>query len=327
MLQMLSGSLVTHLLSVTAELGVADLVCDEPRRVEELARLTKTDPQALYRALRALASRGIFTEVASRTFGLTPLAATLRTGVDGSLRDMARFCGLGEGQRAFAELLYSVRTGRPAFSHLYDADWWSYLAANPEQAALFNNAMGNLARQVHAAALDAYDLSDVRCLTDVGAGQGHLVAAILRRYPDMKAVVFDRPKVVADAANVLADAGVDDRAEQVGGDFFASVPAGGDAYVLSAILHDWNDAEAITILSNVRRAMDPAGKVIVIEAVIPDGDVPHFGKMLDIVMLCLITGRERTEPEFAALFEAAGLRHMETRTTRSPSSVIVAVPA
>jgi predicted O-methyltransferase YrrM len=327
MMQLLYGSLVTHLVTVVAELGVADLVADQPRPVADLAGATGTNPDALYRALRTLASQGVFTEVTPRTFALTPLGDTLRTGVSGSLRVFARYCGFPARQRALAELAYSVRTGRPAFDHVHGIDWWSYLAANPQQGALFNDAMGYLARQLHAAAIEAYDLSNVRRLVDVGGGHGHLASTIIRRYPSMSAVVFDQPHVVADAEEVLTEAGISDRVELVGGDFFDSVPAGADAYVLSMILHDWSDSEAVTILGNVRRAMDPAGKILVIDTIIPDGDTAHFGKMIDIIMLACYAGRERTEAEFITLFEAAGLRHSETRITSSPTSVIVAAPA
>lgn len=327
MMRLLYGSLVTQLVTVVAELGVADLVADRPRPVAELAASTDTDPDALYRVLRTLAGQGVFTEVTARTFGLTPLAATLRTGGSGSLRDYARFCGLPERQRAFAELGYSVRTGHASFEYANGIDWWSHLAANPQHDALFNDVMGYLARRFHTAVIEAYDLSDVCRLVDVGGGHGHLVAAIARRYPGLSAVVFDQPHVVAGAEAVLADAGVGDRVGLVGGDFFDSVPAGGDVYVLSMVLHDWNDVEAAAILSNVRAAMDPAGRILVIDTVIPDGDVAHFGKLMDIVMMVFQTGRERTEAEFAALFESAGLHHAETKATASPSSVIVATPA
>jgi len=326
LLQMLSGSLTTQLLAVSAELGLADLVGDRPRQVQELAELTGTDTDALYRILRALAGRGVFSEVAPRTFGLTPLAEALRTGAPGSLRDMARFCGLAEGQRAFAELLYSARTGRPAFDRVFGVDWWSHLAAVPEHAQLFSDAMGSLARQFHAAAVDSYDLGQVRRLVDVGGGHGHLVATILRRYPGMTAVLFDRPDIVRRAVEVLAAHEVADRVEIVGGDFFESVPEGGDAYVLSAVLHDWDDAAASRILRNIRKVMATSGRILVIEGVLPTGNAPHFAKTLDIIMLSLVGGRERTAEEFATLFATAGLQHLETRTTRSPCSVLVAVP-
>ncbi len=326
MYELLYSSLVSQLLIAIAELGVADFV-GEPRHVDELAELTQSDPDALYRVLRALASVGVFTEVAPRTFGLTPLAGTLRSQAQGSMRNLARYVGLRERQQAFAGLLHSVRTGEPAFDRVHGTDWWTYFDAHPELASLFNSAMGSMARMVNSATIEAYDLSDVRRLVDVGGGQGHLVATLLQRYQDMSAVVFDLPRVAPEAVGVLADAGVADRGECVGGDFFESVPADGDAYVVSWTLHDWNDTDAITILSNIRRAMNGAGKLIVIDEVIPEGDTPHFGKFEDIVMLTLLTGRVRTEAEFVALFTAAGLRHIETRATASPTSVVVAVPA
>jgi len=327
MMQLLYGSVVPPLIAMIAELGIADLVADRPRPVEELASVTGTNPDALYRALRTLASQEVFTEVTPRAFGLTPLAETLRAGGPDSLRNYARYFGLPERQRAIAALAYSVRTGRPAFEQIYGMDWWSHLAINPQHNALFNNVMGYLARHLHAAAIEAYDLSHVRRLVDVGGGHGDLVSSIVRRYPSMNAVLFDQPHVVAGAETVLTGAAVADRIELAGGDFFDSVPSGGDVYVLSMILHDWSDIEAATILRNVRQAMDPAGKILVIDTVIPDGNTAHFGKLMDIVMLACFTGRERTEAEFATLFESAGLCHYETRRTSSPTSVIVAVPA
>jgi len=326
MMQLLYSSLVTQLVAVAAELGLADLVAAEPRPIDELAAATGTLPDPLYRAMRALASQGVFTEVSRRTFGLTPLAATLCTGATGSLRDSARYFGVRARQHAFTELAYSLRTGRSAFDHLHGTDWYSYLAAHPAERGVFADAMGNVARQVHAAAIEAYDLSDVRRLVDVGGGHGHLVATLLRRYSGMRAVVFDRPEVVAGADRVLIEAGVRDRADLLGGDFFAGVPAGADAYVLSWVLMDWDDPESIALLSAIRKAAEPSGKVLVLNSVLPEGDAPHPGKLTDIVMLALLHGRERTEAEFVALFEAAGLCHVETRPTSSPTSVLVAAP-
>jgi predicted O-methyltransferase YrrM len=326
-MQMLYGALLANLISAVAEFGVADLLEDGPRPVEELAALTETDPDALYRALRALAAASVFAEVAPRRFALTPLAATLRTGAAGSMRDHARNWGSAEYQRSFTEIRHSVRTGLPGFDHAYGTDWWSYLRAHPESADTFNRAMGNRATQIAAAAVEAVDLSDVRRLVDVGGGHGQLVSALLGRYPDLKAVVFDMPEVVEHARRALSEAGNADRAETVGGSFFETVPAAADAYVLSSILHDWNDVDATKILDTVRRAMHPAGKVLVVDMVLPAGDAAHPGKLLDVVMLTLVGGRERTEAEFAGLFAGAGLRHTETVATTAPVSVLVAAPA
>lgn len=324
MLHMLYGSLVTQLITVVAELGIADLLGEESQPIDELADKAGAEPEALYRVMRALASLGVFTETAHRTFGLTPLAATLRTDAAGSMREQARYFGLRERQRAFIELTHTVRTGEPAFEHLYGSTWWSHLAANPGQAAMFNDAMGDVAREVHAAAIEAYDLSGVRRLVDIGGGHGHLVARILRHYPDMSAAVLDQPRVVADSMPAGADVAA--RMEWISGDFFECVPEGADAYVLSWILHDWSDADAARILTNVRNAMKPGGIVIIIDTIIPDGDTPSHGKLVDIVMLALLHGRERTEREFSVLLESAGLRHVDTRGTSAPTSLIIASP-
>lgn len=323
MYELLYSSLASQLVIVAAELGVADHLGDELLVVEELARRTETDAEALYRMLRALASIGVFTEVSHRTFGLTPLAETLRSDASTSMRDLARYVGLPERQRAFAALIQSVRTGEPAFDHVHGRDWWTHFAAHPELAELFNRAMGSMARLVNSATLAAHDLGDVRHLVDVGGGQGQLVTTILRRYPEMTAVVFDLPHVAARAEEVMREAGLAGRVECVGGDFLQAVPAGGDAYVLSWTLHDWDDKDSVRILRNVRAAMAPGARLIVIDEVIPVGDEPHFGKFEDIVMLALLKGRVRTAAQFAALFEAAGMRIAEIIDTPSPTSVIV----
>lgn len=329
MYELLYSSLVSQLLVAVAELGVADAVARSGGacHVSELARQTGTQAEPLYRALRALASVGVFTEVEPRSFGLTALADTLRSDAKGSMRDLARYVGLPERQQSFGALAETIRSGRPAFDHVHGTDWWTYFAARPELSTLFNNAMATMARMVNSATLAAHDLSDVQRLVDVGAGKGRLAATLLSRYPQMSAVVFDLPHVVAEAEAVLRDAGVADRAECVGGDFLTSVPAGGDAYVLSWTIHDWNDRDATTILRNIRAAMRDDGRLVVIDEVLPEGDEAHFGKFEDIVMLALLRGRVRTEAEFSALFEAAGFRHKATQATSAPTSVIVAVPA
>jgi hypothetical protein len=327
MYEMLYSSLVSQLLIAVAELGVADEVGDTPRHVDELAAATGSDANALYRALRALASVGVFTEPTTRHFALTPLAETLRKDVPGSMRDLARYVGMPERQSAFSNLIYSLRTGKPSFDHVHGQDWWSFFVDRPQVAALFNGAMSSMSRMVNSATLDSYDLSDVEVLIDVGGGRGTLAGTLLERYPTLRAVVFDLPRVVPEAAAQLAAAGLSERARCVGGDFLQSVPTGGDTYVLSWILHDWDDKNSVTILRNVREAMGGRGRLIIIDDVLPEGDAPHFGKFEDIVMLTLLTGQSRTEAEFVALLEQAGLRHVETRPTSSPTSVIVATPA
>ncbi|MFI0349048.1 methyltransferase [Actinomadura sp. 9N407] len=325
MMRLLHAPLVTHSLAAAAELGVADVLADGPRTVEELATLVGAEPGPLYRMLRTLASAGVFRQVAPRVFGTTPLADKLRADDEGSLRNWARLWGLPERQAAVAGLLHSVRTGRPAFEDLHGTTWWAHLKAHPAQAAVFGAAMGELARHLHAAAMESYDLSGVRVLVDVGGGEGHLVAAVLERYPAMSAIVHDRPEVVRDTVALLAAAGIAGRARAVPGDFFRAVPKGGDAYLLSMILHDWNDDQCVALLRNVRRVLPPGGLVLVIDAVVPEDDAPHDGKLRDILMLALHPGRERSEAEFAALFARAGLRHLETRAVSASTGLLVAV--
>ena len=321
MMALLYGSILGRLVSVVAEFGVADLCADGPRGVDELAAVTDADPDTLYRMLRALASFGVFTEVAPRAFALTDLAETLRSDVPGSMRDHARNWGSSEYLHTVIGLGGSLRTGRPSFDTHHGVDWWSYLGSHPRRAQVFDRAMGDRARQIGAAAVSACDLSGVRRLVDVGGGQGHLIAAVVDRYPAVDAVVFDRPDVVAGAPEVVGD-----RAEAVGGDFFTAVPAGADCYVLSSVIHDWSDDDAVAILRRIREAMDPAGRLLVLETVLPEGDEPHLGKLLDILMLALVGGRERTEREYAALLHRAGLRIERVVPTATPVGVLVAAP-
>ncbi|SRR6266496_2381352 len=329
MLEMLYGALATQMISVAAELGIADLLADGPRPVGELAASSGADARSLHRLLRALAGLGVFQEVAPGAFGLTPLADTLRTGVKGSMRELAQDVGGRTRLLAYSELAHSVRTGKPAFDKAHGTSMWSYLQAHPDEVALFGKAMGNLASEAHSTAFASYDLSDVEHLVDVGGGEGYLLAALLPYYPDMKATVFDEPHVVSGAAEVLARAGIADRAEAVGGDVFQAVPEGGDAYVLSSILFSYEDDEARTILANIRRAMDPGGRVLVLEPILPEGNGPHPGKLLDVTQLALHRGGVRSKAEFEALFAAAGLSLAEVKEIwpAGPTDLVVAVPA
>lgn len=321
-----NGLRLAYLLSTLAELGVADHVVDGPLPVEEIAARTGAHPDALYRAMRAVASKGVFTEVTPRVFGMTELAATLVSAVDGSLRDVFRMQGQPFIREVYADIGHSVRTGEPAFEHVHGTDLFSYLATRPEKSKLFSDAMGNAIRHVQSAAVDAYDLSGIRHLVDVGGAHGQLMAAILSRYPDLTGVVFDLPEVVPGAAEVLKAAGVSDRAELVGGDYFTAVPPGGDAYVLSHVIHQLSDTEAVQVLRNIRNVMAPDGRVILVDPVLPEGDTPHAGKFMDITMMALTRGRDRTERETAEVLAAASLRHTDTIGSAAPSSVVVAVP-
>lgn len=327
MTKLMDGCVIARLLFLVADLGIADHLASGPATVDTLAERTGTHAATLHRVLRTLAGEDVFTETTPGTFALTPLADTLRTDTADSIRDLARIRGRPEHWAALAGLEHSVQTGRAGFEHAYGMDWWSYLETHPDQGALFTQAMGNDTQQVHAAAAQAYDFSETGHVVDVGGGRGDLAVALLHRYPDLTAAVHDRAQVIRDADALVDAEGLRDRVQLTTGDFFESVPPGGDIYLLCRVLHDWGDTEVIGILTTIARTMPATSKLVVLDAVIPEDSSPHPAKAMDMVMLAMHGGRERTESEFAALFEAAGLRHTETRPTASAISVLVAAPA
>jgi hypothetical protein len=324
--ELLAGYWVSQSLFVAAELGLADLLADGPRSAADLAAAAGADPDAVHRLLRALASVGVFAGRDDGRFGLTPLADLLRTGAPGSQRDAARMRGDWQ-YRAWGELLACVRTGRPAFERLFGAPLFEYLAGRPDKAAVFDGAMVGIHGRESAAMLAAYDFGGVGTLADVGGGNGSLLTAVLRQYPAMHGVLFDLPGVAARADTALRAAGLAGRYRAVGGSFLDAVPPGADAYLLRHILHDWDDDQAARILRNVRAAMGDGGRVLVVETVIPPGNDPSFAKLLDLNMLVLFGGRERTVDEFRRLFEAAGLRLTGVTPTGAGVEVIEGRPA
>jgi O-methyltransferase/methyltransferase family protein len=326
LLQMMTGYWVSQALHVAAKLGIADLLTDGPVDCEDLAAATDTHAPSLQRVLRALASVGVFTEVSPGSFALTPLAELLRTETPGSMRALAIMYA-EEQYRAWGELLHSVRTGEMAFDHQFGMGYFEYLAQHPEADRVFNAAMTGWTHQLVGAVVDTYDFSSFRTVVDVGGGYGALLAAILRNNPDTRGILFEQPHVIASAAEQLMATGVADRCTLVGGDFFAAVPAGGDAYVLSQILHDWDDERCVAILGQCRRVMPDHGTLLVVELVLPPGDEPFLGKWLDLHMLVLLGGRERTAAEYETLFLAAGFELARVVPTSPGPSVVEAVPA
>jgi hypothetical protein len=305
MLQLITTGLwITKGLYIAATLGIADLLVAGPQTSEELARATGTHGPSLYRVLRALASLGVFAEDTEGRFGLTRLAATLQSG-PGSLRALAQMWGEPWHWQAWGGLLHSVQTGDAGWKHALGADVFDYLAQQPAAAAVFHAAMSSFSGVEAAAVAAAYDFSEVQVLVDVGGGQGLLLATLLRAYPHLRGIVFDQPQIVAGAPAVFAEAGVAERAECRAGNFFHAAPDGGDAIILKHIIHDWRDEQALQILQHCRRALPPHGRLLVVQEVLPPGNEPSVGKLLDVEML-LIGGRERTEAEFRALYEGAG---------------------
>jgi hypothetical protein len=326
LMQMMTGYWVSQAIYAAAKLGIADLLKDGPKSSDELAHVTGMHAQSLYRLLRALASMGVFVENADGRFGLTPLAEYLRTGVPGSLR--AFMLLNSELQyRAYGEILHSLQTGETAFKLVCGQELFPFLTQHPAAAAVFDEAMTGYTTQVSAAVAAAYGFSQFGTLVDVGGGHGILLTTILQANPALRGVLFDLPHVAEDAKQRLAAAGLAERCTSIGGDFFAAVPQGGDAYLLKWIIHDWDEERAVTLLKNCHRAMAENGKLLLIEAVIPPGNAPFFHNFLDLTMLVVTGGRERTGAEYRALLAAAGFRLTQIIPTQSEMSVIEAVRA
>jgi hypothetical protein len=326
LLQLISGYWVSQAIHVAARLGIADLLKAGPKHTDDLARSAQAHPHALYRLLRALASVGVFTEVGERTFRNTPMSDCLRGDVPNSQRSAAVSMG-EEHYRAWGELAYSVQTGKIAFDKIFGKPIFQYLAENPRSAQLFDETMVGVHGMETALMLDAYDFSKFRTLVDVGGGNGSLLSLTLQRHPKLKAILFDRPDVIDRAKANLQSAGIADRCQGVGGNFFESAPAGGDAYLLRHIIHDWYDAESRAILGNIRKVIPPDGKLLIVESVIPAGNEPFFGKFLDLTMLVIPGGMERTEAEYRELLKSAGFALQRIVPTKGEVSVIEGTPA
>jgi hypothetical protein len=324
MLQLISGFWISRCIYVTAKLGLADLVKDGPRTAAELAVATNAHAPSLYRVLRALACVGVVAQEGDR-FGDTPVLQTLRTDVKGSLRWFA-MSELGEEHYpAWGEFLHSVRTGAIAFDHALGMDVWEYFAEHPDHAKIFNDSMSGLTAQANEAIHSAYEFSGIGTLVDIGGGHGGLLTSILRRNPQMRGILFDAPPVIEGARSIVGNSDVADRCQPIAGNFFESVPEGGDAHILKWIIHDWTDDQSVTILKNSHRALPENGKLVLVEAVVPAGNEMHFSKFMDLNMLVMTGGRERTEAEFRDLYERAGFRLTRIVPTESPFSVIEGV--
>jgi hypothetical protein len=324
MLGHITGYWISQLVFVAVHLGIADQLARGPRTAAALAKKVGADPTALYRVLRALASVGIFAETAGGRFKLTPLAATLRSDLPGSLNSFARMMVDGYNWDAWQELLDGVRTGLLPFAQVHGQRIFDYLRDHPEDDRIFSASMASISGPENAAVAGAFDFGRFGTLVDVGGAHGHLLATILRRHRRLRGVLYDQPQVVAGAraSGFITNRAVASRIEVEGGNFFESVPAGADAYVMKYIIHDWTDDQCARILGLCRRAMAAGGRVLVVEHVIRPGNAPDWGKMLDINMLVLTGGRERTKEEFAALFARAGLRLRRVHKTAAALSIL-----
>jgi hypothetical protein len=326
LLRMITASWIAQAIYVAAKLGVADLLISGPQSPGHLAERTGAHPRALYRVLRALASVGIFAEGSDGRFGLTPLAEPLRSDTPDSLRPFAIMMGSEWAWRSWGEIMHSVRTEMSAFEQVYGSPLFEYYAKNPEAARIFSEGLTSRSRPENAAVVAAYDFSGARTMVDVAGGQGSLLAAILAANPKARGILFDLPHVIAMARQTLEKAGVAERCELVSGDFFSAVPAGGDVYILKKVIHDWDDAQAPAILRTCRAAIPAHGRLLLIELVIPPGNEPSFGKLLDLLMLVYPGGRERTEAEHRDILASAGFRLERVIPTASTVSIVEAVP-
>ena len=322
--RLIDGFRVTQTIYAAVELGIPDLLADAERDVDDLAETSRADPSALYRLLRALASLGVLHETDGRRFSLTELGRPLRSDVPGSLHGWVRLNGRDYIWRSWGNLAGAVREGANSFRMLHGADVWEWRAEHPEESAIFDEAMMSLTAAGNAAILAAYDFGRFGKLVDVAGGNGTLLGAILAAHPHLLGVLFDQPHVVAGAEPVLRAAGVADRCEIVAGSFFESVPERGDAYVLKSIIHDWEDEESVAILSACRRAMAPDGRVLVVERDLGAPNESPAAKLSDLNMFVMPGGRERSEEEYAELFERAGLRHTGTTVAANGYAVVEA---
>ncbi|HZF51274.1 MAG TPA: methyltransferase [Polyangiaceae bacterium] len=326
-MQMLIGRLIAQAIGAAALFRFADHLADGPKSAEELASLTGTHGPSVYRLLRALAASGIFVEEDSegRRFANTPLSEALRADVPGSMRGFALFFTQEFHVRAWLALPHSIRTGESAFEHVYGEPLWSYLRANPELGAVFDDAMTSNTAYTADPVATTYDFSGINTLVDVGGGRGGLLASILAKNPGLRGVLFDQPQVVEGARALLEASGVADRCRIEGGDFFKEVPEG-DAYILKHIVHDWSDDDSVAILTSVARAAKPGTRLILCDAVIKPGNEPDLAKVFDMEMLVVTTGgRERTAKEFEELVRRAGFRLSRIVETSGPVQIIEAI--
>ena len=327
LVQMSLGYQTAQALYVAAQLGLADALADGAQDAATLAHATGTHAPSLQRLLRVLASMGLWTEDAQGCFHLTPLGTCLRADVPESARSRVLLFGQPWLWSPFMALGHTVQTGTAAFRHVHGQAFFDFLQTHPEANQLFNDGLRERTAPQAARLATTYAWSGVQTLVDVGGGSGALLAAILQAHPTVRGVLYDRPHVLASAQPVLAAAGVAARCTLVGGDFFTRVPTGGDAYLLSRILHDWGDAPAQTLLHQCRQVMPPAGKLLIVEAVLTPGRTPDPAALTDLYILVLTEdGRERTEDEFRALLARTGFALARHLPIDPALSLLEAVP-
>jgi hypothetical protein len=323
---MSSASWVSAIVHTAAKVGIADQLSSGPRSAAELAEPMGLHAPSLHRFMRTLSGMGILTEREGQRFALTALGEALKTDAPGAARATLLSFGSPAFTRAWEEFAYSLQTGRSDFTEASGMPIFDYLAKHPDEAALFSQAMIGLNSAEPPAVAAGYDFSGFDTIVDVGGATGNLLAEILSRHAGPRGILFDRPHVVGDAPALLAARGVHDRVTIESGDFFETVPAGADAYVLSHVIHDWTDDQCASILGHCRSGIRPGGRLLIVEMVLPAGDAPHLGKLYDMVMLVFPGGQERTELEYASLLNRSGFQLNRVVPTASAVSIVEAIP-
>ena len=322
LMKFIVGKWISKPIYVAAELRIADLLADGPKSIEALAETTRTHAPTLYRVMRALASIGIFCETGDKLFELTPMAACLKTG---AMRSIALMFNADWNDKAWIHFLHSVKTGETAFGTALGMPVSDWLENNPRAAQVFNEANAVKAAASHRAIVDVYDFTGISTLIDVGGGIGALMAEILISNPLIKGMVADIPSVVRGARKYIRAHGLEARFEAVVCDFFKEIPSGGDAYLLSHVLHDWPDEQCARILDNCYQAMTSKSKLLVVEMIVPSGNEFSVAKLLDLEMLVVTGGRERTETEFRDLLKSSGFKLSRIIPTAESVCVIEAI--
>jgi hypothetical protein len=324
---MATGYWASRLLYVTAKLGLADHLAKGVQSAETLASETGTHAGALYRLMRTLASLGLLIEEDGHQFALTELGQALRSDAPGAARAAVLTLAGDWIWRGFEHLLYSVETGKSGLEHSLGEPMFDWLAKHPADAALFSETMVGFHGAEPAAVAAAYDFAGLEMIVDVGGASGDLLTTVMANQPGARGVLFDLPHAVTGAAALIESRGLSDRISIHTGSFFDAVPGGGDVYLLSHIIHDWTEEQCLTILGNCRTAMKAGGRLLIVEMVIPEGNTPHPGKMLDMMMLVGPGGQERTVPEYRALLGKAGFQLTRVVATPSAVSVVEAIVA
>lgn len=323
-LEMVANHWVGYAVYAAASIGVADKFNNKPKHISDLARETKTDEESLYRLMRLLASQGIFKESKDKVFTLTPMANNLKTASD-SVRNMIMFQYADYFQRGWGNIVYSIQTGQSALENTLGLKVFEYFKNNPQEAVYFNNAMTYDCLQTAVAVEAVYDFSTQNNIVDFGGGHGALLAYVLSKNSDLQGILFDLPHVVEGATEMFQMFGVEDRVQIVGGDFFKTVPEGGDIYIGRNIIHDWNDEQCISILNNICSVMGKKSKLLIIDTVISKDNNPSFGKMLDLNMLVASGGKERTKEQYEYLLQTSGFKLNKIITMVSPYSIVEAI--